>query len=54
MTSCSNGGVIAWPAAVPESAIPSITPFDLGNQGANMAIVENEPIEVWPIADIKL
>ena len=46
MMNCSNGGVIAWPAEVPESAIPRITPFDLGNHGANMAIVENEPIEV--------
>ena len=49
-----SGVITAWPVGFPESAIPNITPLDLGNHGVNTAVAEKEPMAVYPNVDTRL
>ena len=40
---------MAWPMGLPLSAKPSIRPRVCGNQGARVAVMENDEIAVWPM-----
>ena len=45
----ARGAKMAWPMGLPESANPSIRPRELGNHGANVAVMEKDEMAVCPM-----
>ena len=49
VNAAANGANIACPMGFPLSARPSIRPRACGNQGAKVAVIENDAMAVCPM-----